>query len=194
MSASSPRSYSGDRGLVDLPPYKSSVTGEDVKFTTLAGRYSRHAVAQPTTLYVPLAPLLPAPFLTSTATPWSPPSSLFNGIVTLQGPHVEVLSANPYPRYEFPAETYVQAKRHVVSRVCLIPLTCRCLIVCGFIEDVHDGASAREDIGVQSFLCPGRHLRLPHTHKVEGYQERQGHYVSHVWMLEDLVRVPYSRF
>ncbi|KAF9447524.1 hypothetical protein P691DRAFT_760721 [Macrolepiota fuliginosa MF-IS2] len=113
MSAGSPCHHNADKGLIVLPPCKSSVTREDVKFTTLAGRYTRRTVAQPLSLYAPLAPLLSASLLTSTATPWSSSSSQFSGIITLQDPSIAPSSTNPYAQREFPAETYAQVKRHV---------------------------------------------------------------------------------
>lgn len=86
-------------GLSVSPPYKSSVTRQEVRYTTLAGRYATHGTISPAS--------------------WSPPLPLpksFTGIMDLQGPPMRFSARNAYAHREFPAETYVQVKRHVVSR------------------------------------------------------------------------------
>ncbi len=91
-------------GLSDLLPYKSSATQQDVRFTTLAGRYATHGTIS-----------------TASWSPSSPSHKSFSGIMALQSPTMQFSSRNAYTQREFPAETYVQVKRHVVSCFFLYP-------------------------------------------------------------------------
>ncbi|KAF9444874.1 hypothetical protein P691DRAFT_806573 [Macrolepiota fuliginosa MF-IS2] len=110
-----------DHGLVVLPPYKSSVTGQEIRYSTLAGQYATHSqiqAHQPLMLH-PIPPFQPPQLSQAlTSTPWSPPPAAaaprFNGIMEFEGPQMEVSSSqNMNARREFPAETYAQVKRHV---------------------------------------------------------------------------------
>lgn len=93
-------------GLSVLPPYQSSITQQEIRFTTLAGRYATHG--------------------TISDASWSPLRSShksFTGIIDLQCPQMSFSHSNAYAQREFPAETYVQVKRHVVSPFFAAPST-----------------------------------------------------------------------
>jgi hypothetical protein len=96
-------------GLLDPPPYKSKVTREEMRYTTLARVYDAS----------PMAPTLhPLPhIIVSNQTPLAPLPLNSGGMMVLEGrAAVQVVSSsNEYVRRDFPAETYAQAKRHVVS-------------------------------------------------------------------------------
>jgi hypothetical protein len=97
-------------GLLDPPPYKSKVTREAMRYTTLAGVYDTSPMAltlHPLPHIIVSNQIPPAPLLLNSG-----------GIMLLEGRAAVQLvsSSNEYVRRDFPAETYAQAKRHVVSR------------------------------------------------------------------------------
>lgn len=93
------------KGLHGLLPQKSKSTGEEIRFTSLAGQYSM------------------APSATAPAASMMPPSSQLawssSGMMSLDGFaafQVSTLSST-YVKREFPEEVYCQVKRHVSNMV-----------------------------------------------------------------------------
>ncbi|KAF5362338.1 hypothetical protein D9756_002220 [Leucocoprinus leucothites] len=114
------------QGLHGLPSPRSKVTGEELRFTSLAGQYHGTAPAPfiPPASMMLLPPLqsIPPPPLTHTpSAPWvsGPLSASSGGLMSLDGfvvPHVSS-SSNAYVRRDFPEDVYLQVKRHVNDMV-----------------------------------------------------------------------------
>ncbi|KAF5361793.1 hypothetical protein D9756_002217 [Leucocoprinus leucothites] len=114
------------QGLHGLPPSKSKITGEELRFTSLAGQShgTAHAPFVPPASMMPLPPLqsIPPPPLTHTpSAPWvsGPLNASSGGLMSLDGfvaPHVSS-SSNAYVRRDFPEGVYLQVKRHVNDMV-----------------------------------------------------------------------------
>jgi hypothetical protein len=102
-------------GLFDPPPLKSKVTRQEIRYTTLAGAY--HVAPA----IIPLTPtMFPLPHNTVSNQTFPVPLPLNLGGLMLLGGRaaVQVVSSlNDNARRDFPAETYAQVKRHVVSQI-----------------------------------------------------------------------------
>ncbi|KAJ3575988.1 hypothetical protein NP233_g746 [Leucocoprinus birnbaumii] len=102
-------------GLHGLPPRRSRVTGEEIQFTSLAGRrHTDPASFAPATSVMPPSPQ--STFLANHAA-WAPPptNAAPGGLMSLGGyAFLQVSSSSgAYVNREFPTEAYCQVRRHV---------------------------------------------------------------------------------
>jgi hypothetical protein len=98
------------RGLACLSPAESTVTREDIQFITFAGHYTTSAPSVPSTV--------PPHNIFSSHASRTPSWLLYpNGMMFLGGYGTPQFfsSSDGRVRRDFPAEKYVQVKRHVVS-------------------------------------------------------------------------------
>ncbi|KAJ3560215.1 hypothetical protein NP233_g10986 [Leucocoprinus birnbaumii] len=106
------------KGIHGLPPPRSKVTSEEMRFASLAGRHHGTAPAPfvPTPAMMPLPPFqfTPAP-LHAPPAPWlSGSNAASGGLIASDGSVVPILpSSSPYVRREFSVQTYCEVKRHV---------------------------------------------------------------------------------